>query len=252
MPCGWHLAPTLAMFERPHHQRIARVLQALNGPLLHARACWFGGGTAVALMHGEYRESVDMDFMVSELAHYRSLRQLLTGPEGVGAILRSDAAPLVQAREVRADQYGIRTALLVEGKPIKFEIVLEGRIRFEVPGAGDQICGIATLTLLDRATSKLLANSDRWGDDGVFNRDLIDLAMMTAPLPLLRQAVAKAEGAYGKSVVSDLAKAIQRVKTRHDWLERCMQVMNVNVPKALLWKNIQAVERVLRQRPEKV
>jgi len=28
------------------------------------------------------------------------------------------------------------------------------------------------------ATSKLLANSDRWADEGVFNRDVIDLAMM--------------------------------------------------------------------------
>ena len=70
--------------------------------------------------------------------------------------------------------------------------------------------------------------------------------MLKLPLGQLRQAVAKAEGAYGKSVLSDLAKAVHRVKTRHDWLERCMQVMAVNVPKALLWKNIRAVERVLR------
>lgn len=48
------------------------------------------------------------------------------------------------------------------------------------------------------ATSKLLANSDRWGDDGVFSRDLIDLAMMRPSLGLLRQAVAKAEQAYGR------------------------------------------------------
>ena len=38
------------------------------------------------------------------------------------------------------------------------------------------------------ATSKLLANSDRGGDDGVFSRDLIDLAMMAPGLALLRQA----------------------------------------------------------------
>ena len=50
------------------------------------------------------------------------------------------------------------------------------------------------------ATSKLLANSDRWMDDGVFSRDLIDLAMMAPALPLLRQAVAKAEQAYGTSI----------------------------------------------------
>lgn len=67
-----------AMFERPHHQRIAQVLGALNGPLLRENYCLFGGGTAIALRYGEYRESVDIDFLVSNLASYRNLRQLLT------------------------------------------------------------------------------------------------------------------------------------------------------------------------------
>ena len=234
-----------AMFERPHHQRIEKVLRALNAGLLREHRCFFGGGTAIALMHGEYRESVDIDFLVSDIDHYRSLRLLLTAREGVNNIVLPGVLPLAQAREVRADQYGIRTTLLVDGKPIKFEIVLEGRVRLDDPGPVDEVSGIAALSALDRATSKLLANSDRWGDDGVFNRDLIDLAMMKPALGLLRQAVAKAEGAYGKSILTDLAKAVHRVKTRPGWLERCMQVMAVNVPKALLWKNIQALERVL-------
>lgn len=234
------------MFERSHHQRIEQVLRALNAALLRDHACLFGGGTAIALTHGEYRESVDIDFLVSDIRHYRSLRLLLTGLDGVNSIVRPGASPVMQTREVRADQYGIRTTLQVDGKPIKFEIVLEGRISLDAPSPGDAVCGIATLSPLDMAASKLLANSDRWGDDGVFNRDLMDLAMLKLPLGQLRQAVAKAEGAYGKSVLSDLAKAVHRVKTRHDWLERCMQVMAVNVPKALLWKNIRALERVLR------
>ena len=50
------------MFERPHHQRIAQVLCALNAPLLRESNCLFGGGTAIALRFGEYRESVDIDF----------------------------------------------------------------------------------------------------------------------------------------------------------------------------------------------
>ena len=48
------------MFERPHHQRIAQVLRALDGPLLRENNCLFGGGTAIALRYGEYRESVDI------------------------------------------------------------------------------------------------------------------------------------------------------------------------------------------------
>jgi hypothetical protein len=189
---------------------------------------------------------VGIDFLVSNLDSYRSLRQQLTGPQGLAALAREGSAqPWMQGREVRADQYGIRTMLRVDGQAIKFEIVLEARIELEAPGPSDLVCGIATLTPLDMATSKLLANSDRWSDDGVFSRDLIDLAMMNPPLALLRQAVAKAERAYGKSIVQDLDKAIRRVRERDGWLERCMQAMAMSVSKALLWQRIRALQRVL-------
>lgn len=233
------------MFERTHHQKIALVLHALNGPVLQAHHCLFGGGTAMALRYGEYRESVDIDFLVSDLGSYRSLRHALTGPQGMAAITHPDAQPLQQAREMRADQYGIRTTLRVQEQPIKFEIVLEGRIMLDAPAPSDTLCGIATLTPLDMATRKLLANSDRCMDDGVFSRDLIDLAMMAAPLPLLRQAVAKAEQAYGPSILRDLDKAIRRMQERQTWLDRCMQAMAIDVPKALLWQKIRALRRVL-------
>lgn len=52
------------MFERPHHQRIAHVLAALDGDVLRQHGCLFGGGTCIALRYGEYRESVDIDFLV--------------------------------------------------------------------------------------------------------------------------------------------------------------------------------------------
>ena len=233
------------MFERPHHQKIALVLHALNGPVLQAHHCLFGGGTAMALRYGEYRESVDIDFLVSDLGSYRSLRHALTGPQSMAAITHPDAQPLQQAREMRADQYGIRTTLRVQEQPIKFEIVLEGRITLDAPAPSDTLCGIATLTPLDMATSKLLANSDRCMDDGVFSRDLIDLAMMATPLPLLRQAVAKAEQAYGPSILRDLDKAIRRMQERQTWLDRCIQAMAIDVPKALLWQKIRALRRVL-------
>ena len=199
----------------------------------------------MALRYGEYRESVDIDFLVSDLGSYRSLRHALTGPQSMAAITHPDAQPLQQAREMRADQYGIRTTLRVQEQPIKFEIVLEGRITLDAPAPSDTLCGIATLTPLDMATSKLLANSDRCMDDGVFSRDLIDLAMMAAPLPLLRQAVAKAEQAYGPSILRDLDKAIRRMQERQTWLDRCIQAMAIDVPKALLWQKIRALRRVL-------
>ena len=232
-----------AMFERPHHQRIAQVLAVLNGPLLRENHCLFGGGTAIALRYGEYRESVDIDFLVSNLASYCNLRQLLTRPGGIAGIVHAHATPLEQIKEVRADQYGIRTLLRVTGQPIKFEIVLEGRIQLAAPTVKDEICGVTTLTPLDMATSKLLANSDRWADDGVFSRDVIDLAMMKPSLALLRQALLKAHGAYGNAIRQDLDKALLRLQTRQGWLERCMQAMAMVEPKAVVWQRLRALRR---------
>lgn len=232
-------------FERIRHQLGARVLHAPDGPKLRGTHCLFGGGTAIALRDGEYRESVDIDFLVSDIQSYRGLGQELTGPDGIKAILREAAVLLTQLREIRADQYGIRTMLLLVEQPIKFEIVLERRIALATPGAADEVCGIATLTPLDLLASKLLANSDRWNDDGVFNRDVIDLAMMAPSLPLLRQAVTKAEQAYGLSNCQDLDKAIARLQTRQDWMDRCMKTMAMTNPKAVLWKRVRALRRVL-------
>ncbi len=232
-------------FERPHHQRVAHVLTALDGAALRQHGCLFGGGTCIALRHGEYRESVDIDFLVSDAAGYRELRHLLTGPGGLAAITHPQAMPLVALREVRADQYGIRTQVQMDGQAIKFEIVREARIELDEPQADDAICGVSTLTRLDLATSKLLANSDRQADDGVFSRDVIDLAMMDLPLPLLRRALAKAEKAYGASVSRDLGKAIDRIQNRTGWLERCMQAMAMDLPKALLWQKLRALRRIV-------
>jgi hypothetical protein len=232
------------LFERVHHRHIASVLGALNAPLLAEHACYFGGGTAMALRYNEYRESVNIDFLVSNLDGYRALRQLLTGPEALQTIARPGAV-LKTLREVRADQYGIRTIVQAEESAvqsaIKFEIVLEGRIALERPNTADAICGIATLTPLDMATSKLLANSDRWADDSVFSRDLIDLAMMHPGKPLLRLAIEKSKTAYGDSITADLAKARDRLMTRPGRLERCMQMMQMTVPKALVWQRLQAL-----------
>lgn len=228
------------MFSRLHHRRIALVLEALDADLLAANHCLFGGGTAVSLARGEYRESVDIDFLVSDAAGYRTLRQKLTEPEGLHAVLAVGAA-VKQVREVRADQYGIRSMLEVEGSRIKFEIVLEGRMTLDPPGPDDRLCGVATLTRLDMVASKLLANSDRWADDSVFSRDLIDLAMLQPKGKLRQQAFDKAREAYGDSIDRDLAKAIDALLQREGRLERCLQAMQVTLPKALVWQRITAL-----------
>lgn len=233
------------MFERAHHQRIAHILAALDGDVLAQHACWFAGGTCIALKFGEYRESVDMDFLVSDAAGYRELRHLLTGVDGFRPITRQGAMPLELIREVRADQYGIRTHVRMDGHAVKFEIVREARIALQAPEPQDQLCGIATLTVLDLAASKLLANADRQADDGVFSRDVIDLAMMDLTVPQLHAALEKTIEAYGAAITRDLSKAIDRLQERQGWLERCMNVMAMDMPKAVLWQKIRYLRRVL-------
>lgn len=237
------MAQGACLFEREHHRRVARILESLDAESLAAEGCLFGGGTAIALRHGEYRESVDIDFLVSNLGGWRQLRQRLTGPDGIRAVTKPGFA-LNQTREMRADQYGIRTMLQVDGVDIKFEVVLEGRIALDPPAAADRICGVATLTPLDMVASKLLANSDRWRDDAALSRDLVDLAMMAPPKKLLRLAIDKAAGAYGASIESDLAKAVDDLRQRPQHLSHCMRAMRMTtVSKAVLWTRIKALAR---------
>ena len=135
-------------FNRPHHQKIAHVLSSLDKKKLLDASCYFGGGTAIALKYGEYRESVDIDFMVSDLNGYRSLRNESTNQGGIANLF--SAMNLIDASaDVRADQYGIRTFLRVMETSIKFEIVLEGRVKFDLPEYSDDLPGVPCLSNVD-------------------------------------------------------------------------------------------------------
>ncbi len=228
------------MFSREHHNLVKTVLESIDSELFRDAGCYFGGGTAIALRFGEFRESVDIDFLISNAAGYRTLRGLIRS-SGFDALTER---PVRVAREPVTDQYGIRTVLDVDGVGIKFEIVSEGRISFDIPGQDDAVCGVSTLSLLDMAASKLLANSDRWADTSVFSRDLIDLAMMEPSGTLMDAAVSKSEEAYGSSVTGDLAKAIDYHRGNPNRLERCMRELRMDsTPKALLWERIQRLYR---------
>lgn len=236
------------LFEREHHLRIATVLQALDANVLLKSHCYFGSGTAIVLTRDEYRESIDIDFLISDLISYRALRHQLSGPGGFATLTRQGVS-LKLARELRADQYGLRTLVDVGGQAqLKFEIFFESRIHLETPGPNDQVCGIATLTSLDMATTKLLANSDRGSDDSVFSRDLIDLAMIDGTPTLRREALEKAMEAYGDAAERDLLAAIARLRQRRGRLETCMTALKMDsVPPALLWSRIRGWESSARR-----
>jgi hypothetical protein len=65
------------MCKLEHHRWIASLLEQLSGELLLRHHCLFGGGTAIALRHGEFRQSVDVELLVCNRQGYRELRQLI-------------------------------------------------------------------------------------------------------------------------------------------------------------------------------
>jgi hypothetical protein len=230
------------MFKREHHQQIVQVLQALDASMLREHHCYFGGGTAIVLRHDEYRESVDIDFLISDIDAYRALRQQLQARQALERLFGIGRGPLLNVPEVRADQYGVRTMLQMAATRIKFEIVFEARIVFDEPGPGDQVAGVSTLTKVDLAASKLLANVDRWADAGVFSRDVIDLAMLELSKRDWGKAFEKAGSAYGDAVKRDVHKAVEKLKSHPDRLAACLSALAVDVPQAMILDRLKRLE----------
>lgn len=46
-------------------------------------------------------------------------------------------------------------------------------------------------------------------------------------------------------MLRDLGRAIDRMKMREGWLDRCMQAMAMRDPKAVVWQRIRALGKVL-------
>ena len=135
--------------------------------------CYFGGGTRIVLASGEYRESADIDFLCADGPGYRRLRNTIS-QNSLGAILKE---PLSLAREVRAETAMVSGLFLdLDGEPVKFEIISEGRIVLDADPAAEM--PVPALDAVSCFAEKFLANTDRWADQSVLSRDVIDLAFM--------------------------------------------------------------------------
>jgi hypothetical protein len=234
-------------FTREHHQKIAHVLESLNHEKLSNAHCYFGGGTAIALKYDEFRESVDIDFMVSDIVGYRQLRSDATDPGGL-ANLFSNLGQIDASHDVRADQYGIRSVVKIMGSSIRFEIVLEGRIPFDQSGDTDKIHGVQCLTVADLIASKLLANSDRWGDVSVFSRDLIDLVMMRFTTREWQNGFEKSTTAYGESIHRDLIKACDAFIGKPMHVQGCLSRLKMNIPPTVLVDKVRGLKSLLNKK----
>jgi len=210
-------------FSRPRHRAVAKVLDALNADLLRDLGCFFGGGTAIALALDEFRESADVDFLCSDRASFRRLRESVFADDLDGLFKQ----PLNKLRDTRADRDGIRNFLEVDGTPVKFEIIDEGRI--ELAASADRLCGVTTLSLLDAFTEKLLANTDRGLDRSTNSRDLIDLlALSTRHGDIPVGAWHKAEAAYGTAVRRAFRQSALLLRDDLDHWRQCMSRLAID------------------------
>lgn len=209
----------------------------MNADFLAEHDCCFAGGTCLALRLGEFRESVDTDFLCASVAGYRAIRSTVTN-RSLGALF--DSLPRL-LREVRADRYGVRTVLQIDEVPIKLEIVLEGRIELDC-----ERIDTLPVPVLDRPglfAEKLLANSDRYADRSTYARDLIDLLMMTAHWgEIPKGAWDSAESAYGSAPAVDLRRAALALREDPGYLEECFDTLAVTVDaREIIRSRLQAI-----------
>ena len=191
-------------FRRPHHRSLVGILGAMNASFLERSGCFFGGGTCIALMLDEFRESRDIDFLCASRDGFRALRESVT-EDSLGKIMKRKVA---LARDVRADRDGIRTFFSAGDLRIKLEIVLEARI--DLRGAPQRFLGVPVLDLECLAAEKFLANADRGLDNSTRSRDVIDLAFLAASRgkQALEPGLQLAETAYGSAVRRALKLAL--------------------------------------------
>jgi hypothetical protein len=218
-------------FRLDHHNNILTILQCLNCNVLENGSAYFGGGTILALDFDEYRLSKDIDFIASVSTEgYKYLRTLVfdNGHEA----LFSDLSKIQIGRST-TDQYGIRINVVVNDTPIKTEIIAETRFQLDSPRYPSW-SSVPCLSLNDCFTSKLLANSDRYIDNAVESRDLIDLAVLRLESPIPQSAIDKAEKAY--EVIRPLKRAIELFQEKPEHRQKCFQGLQVTqswIPKII-------------------
>lgn len=223
------------MFERDHHQRIAAILRSLDESMLLKNRCLFGGGTAIALASGEYRESVNIDLICSSVDGYRDIREQVNIQDQSWLFKQ----PVQIVREPRVDRFGIRMMVGVDGVAIKIDILFAGQIDLDEPLSDDVIEGVWTLTKEDLVATKLMANADRYADDSVMSCDLIDLAMLSENGDLPEIGISKARRAYGESIDKAFTRGKELLLERDGHLVKCMSAMKMKMEPDVLLKRVQ-------------
>lgn len=215
-------------FRRERHRSVAKVLQDISPGFMDSAECYFGGGTRIVLELGEYRESADVDFLCASNHGYRKLRSSVTNTSLGGMFVN----PPKLLRDVRADMYGIRTYLEVDGAPLKLEVVLEARIALAEMTV--EPLSVPCLDHVSCIAEKFLANADRGLDKATRSRDLVDLAFMAASWTRgeFDAGLDLAVAAYGESVQRTLELSLELFAER-SYRDLCTSELDVSEPRQL-------------------
>jgi len=218
--------PETTAFIRPGHHLVLSVLQSLDSVFLEEAGCFFAGGTRIVLELGEYRESRDVDFLCADSAGYRRIRETVR-EHSLGSIQSSD---LQLARQVRADQYGVRTVVQHNESTLKFEIIREGRIALD----GEPVASLPVTCLSHRCcfAEKFMANADRGLDMSTLSRDIVDLAFMIESWSAkdAQAGLALAMTAYGKTVPDAISAVIEKMTQDRAYRSRCINGLAITEP----------------------
>ncbi|RUU00316.1 hypothetical protein EOD23_23560 [Mesorhizobium sp. USDA-HM6] len=210
-------------FRKPEHRIIAEALGLMDHDLLTTSRCWFGGGTAIVMKLGEYRRSLDLDFLCADTNGYRELRTRAS-ELGVRAFFPE---PVETVRDFQIDQYGLRTVVRLKAQPIRFEVVREGRI--DLRGRFDQDLGIPALVPSDMFAEKLLANADRCQDRATAYRDAFDLGMLIKAYGKIpADGLDKAQTAYGPDIRRKVAWVVGSLEDKGE-LRDAAEVLQMDV-----------------------
>lgn len=117
-------------FKLDYYNKILTILESLDSDVFEEGSAYFGGGTLIALDFGEYHWSKDIDFICPvPSSGYKHLRTVVF--EGGHEALFRDLNR-VQVGRGTTDQYGIRMVVIVDGVPIKTEIIAEARFEWDL------------------------------------------------------------------------------------------------------------------------
>lgn len=238
----------MAEYRRALHKRIAGILARMDAEFLEEAECFFGGGTQLVMSHGEFRESRDIDFLVSSKAGLRMLRETVN-ERSLGRLFK-DRIHL--AKEVRAERDAIRTYITEDpaSEPVKFEIVVEGRI--ELKGAMDPALGVPRLELPWAIGEKLLANADRGRAREHRARDVIDLAFVSLDVDetALLAGYELAQGAYGQAIQRELDEVLKMLSLDAKYRNQCIEDLLIEDVKGMRkgLERLQVMKRLMRKK----